>query len=129
VAIPCISSAGRRRPLRSHGYHESGGRLSGSRYNKLTAWHALQSRLFTFLSEDIVLLYMRCDRTQVHVVNQRLTYGWHDGKLYVQVMPPSEEELSKQAASKMRRKRSVQRLPSKYWLWPNNTRLPPTWNK
>lgn len=54
-----------------------------------------------FYPEDITLLFGEIAvGTQVHVVNQRLTYGWHDGKLYVQVMPPSEEELSAQASAK-----------------------------
>ncbi len=53
-----------------------------------------------FYPEDIALLFNEIAiGTQVHVVNQRLTYGWHDGKLYVQVMPPTEEELSKQKSS------------------------------
>lgn len=50
-----------------------------------------------FYPEDIAVLFKdMVIGTKVHVVNQRLTYGWHDGKLYVQVMPPSEEELAKQ---------------------------------
>ncbi len=48
-----------------------------------------------FYPEDIAVLFKdMAIGTRVHVVNQRLTYGWHDGKLYVQVMPPSEEELA-----------------------------------
>lgn len=50
-----------------------------------------------FYPEDIALLFNEIAiGTPVHVVNQRLTYGWHDGKLYVQVMPPAEEELAAQ---------------------------------
>jgi L,D-transpeptidase ErfK/SrfK len=50
-----------------------------------------------FYPEDIAVLFKdMAIGTKVHVVNQRLTYGWHDGKLYVQVMPPAEEELAKQ---------------------------------
>jgi L,D-transpeptidase ErfK/SrfK len=50
-----------------------------------------------FYPEDIALLFKEIAiGTPVHVVNQRLTYGWHEGTLYVQVMPPSEEELSAQ---------------------------------
>ncbi|MGE0116101.1 MAG: L,D-transpeptidase family protein [Steroidobacteraceae bacterium] len=50
-----------------------------------------------FYPEDIALLFNEIAvGTKVHVVNQRLTYGWHDGKLYVQVMPPTEEELAAQ---------------------------------
>jgi len=53
-----------------------------------------------FYPEDIALLFNEIAiGTQVHVVNQRLTYGWHDGKLYVQVMPPTEEELAKQKST------------------------------
>jgi L,D-transpeptidase ErfK/SrfK len=53
-----------------------------------------------FYPEDIALLFNEIAiGTQVHVVNQRLTYGWHDGKLYVQVMPPTEEELATQKSS------------------------------
>lgn len=52
-----------------------------------------------FYPEDIALLFKDMTiGTKVQVVNQRLTYGWHDGKLYVQVMPPAEEELAKQKA-------------------------------
>jgi L,D-transpeptidase ErfK/SrfK len=50
-----------------------------------------------FYPEDIVLLFKEIAiGTRVHVVNQRLTYGWHGDKLYVQVMPPAEEELAAQ---------------------------------
>jgi len=51
-----------------------------------------------FYPEDIALLFDQIAvGTKVTVVNQRLTYGMHDdGKLYVQVMPPSEEELELQ---------------------------------
>lgn len=50
-----------------------------------------------FYPEDIALLYNEMAiGTRVHVVNQRLAYGWHDGKLYVQVMPPTEEEIAAQ---------------------------------
>ncbi len=50
-----------------------------------------------FYPEDIALLFEQIAiGTKVQVVNQRLTHGWHNGKLYVQVMPPSEEELELQ---------------------------------
>lgn len=50
-----------------------------------------------FYPEDIALLFGEIAvGTRVQVVNQRLTYGWHGGKLYVQVMPPTEEELAAQ---------------------------------
>ncbi len=50
-----------------------------------------------FYPEDIAILFKEMAiGTKVQVVNQRLTYGWHDGKLYVQVMPPAEEELAGQ---------------------------------
>ncbi len=50
-----------------------------------------------FYPEDIALLFNEIAvGTRVQVVNQRLTYGWHDGKMYVQVMPPTEEELAAQ---------------------------------
>lgn len=50
-----------------------------------------------FYPEDIALLFNEITiGTKVQVVSQRLTYGWHDGKLYVQVMPPTEEELAAQ---------------------------------
>ncbi len=50
-----------------------------------------------FYPEDIAILFKEIAiGTKVHVVNQRLTYGWHEGKLYVQVMPPAEEELAAQ---------------------------------
>ncbi len=50
-----------------------------------------------FYPEDIALLFNEMAvGTQVRVVNQRLTYGWHGDKLYVQVMPPTEEELAAQ---------------------------------
>ncbi|MGC3979645.1 MAG: L,D-transpeptidase family protein [Steroidobacteraceae bacterium] len=53
-----------------------------------------------FYPEDIALLFNEIPiGMKVQVVNQRLTYGWHDGKLYVQVMPPSEEELDVQKTS------------------------------
>lgn len=52
-----------------------------------------------FYPEDIAILFNdMAVGTKVQVVNQRLTYGWHDGKLYVQVMPPTEEELTAQKA-------------------------------
>jgi L,D-transpeptidase ErfK/SrfK len=52
-----------------------------------------------FYPEDIALLFSEIAvGTQVRVVNQRLTAGWHDNKLYVQVMPPSEEDLAAQKA-------------------------------
>jgi L,D-transpeptidase ErfK/SrfK len=48
-----------------------------------------------FYPEDIALLFGEMAiGMRVQVVNQRLTYGWHEGKLYVQVMPPTEEELA-----------------------------------
>ena len=47
-----------------------------------------------FYPEDIALLFNEIAiGTTVQVVNQRLVSGWHDGKLYVQVMPPAEEEV------------------------------------
>ena len=46
-----------------------------------------------FYPEDIALLFEEIAiGTKVHVVNQRLVSGWRDGALYVQVMPPPEEE-------------------------------------
>ncbi|MGD9841426.1 MAG: L,D-transpeptidase family protein [Steroidobacteraceae bacterium] len=52
-----------------------------------------------FYPEDIALLFNDIAiGTKVQVVNQRFTSGWHDGKLYVQVMPISEEELALQKA-------------------------------
>jgi len=46
-----------------------------------------------FYPEDIALLFDEIAiGTTVQVVNQRVVSGWHDGKLYVQVMPPPEEE-------------------------------------
>lgn len=46
-----------------------------------------------FYPEDIALLFDEIAiGTRVQVVNQRVVSGWHDGKLYVQVMPPPEEE-------------------------------------
>ncbi|MFT3752587.1 MAG: L,D-transpeptidase family protein [Paludibacter sp.] len=50
-----------------------------------------------FYPEDIALLFHDLAiGTPVRVVNQRVTAGWHAGQLYVQVMPPSEEELEAQ---------------------------------
>ena len=50
-----------------------------------------------FYPEDIALLFKEIAiGTRVQVVNQRLTYGWHNGSMYVQVMPPSEEALAAQ---------------------------------
>lgn len=51
--------------------------------------------------EDIALLFDEIPvGTPVHVVNQRVVSGWQDNHLYVQVMPPAEEELAaKQPAS------------------------------
>jgi L,D-transpeptidase ErfK/SrfK len=50
-----------------------------------------------FYPEDIALLFKEIAiGTKVQVVNQRLTSGWQNGQLYVQVMPPSEEELELQ---------------------------------
>jgi L,D-transpeptidase ErfK/SrfK len=46
-----------------------------------------------FYPEDIALLFNEINiGTKVQVVNQRLVSGWHDGKLYIQVMPPPEED-------------------------------------
>lgn len=43
--------------------------------------------------EDIALLFDEIPvGTPVHVVNQRVVYGWQDDHLYLQVMPPAEEE-------------------------------------
>ncbi len=53
-----------------------------------------------FYPEDIALLYSEIAiGTKVQVVNQRVVSGWHDGKFYVQVMPPAEEELGQQKTS------------------------------
>ena len=46
-----------------------------------------------FYPEDIALLFDEITiGTRVQVVNQRVVSGWHNGQLYVQVMPPPEEE-------------------------------------
>lgn len=46
-----------------------------------------------FYPEDIALLFDEIAiGTKVHVVNQRMVSGWRDGLLYVQVMPPPEED-------------------------------------
>ncbi|HEX2583566.1 MAG TPA: L,D-transpeptidase family protein [Steroidobacteraceae bacterium] len=46
-----------------------------------------------FYPEDIALLFDEIPiGAMVQVVNQRVVSGWHAGKLYVQVMPPPEEE-------------------------------------
>ena len=48
-----------------------------------------------FYPEDIALLFDEIAIvTRLQVVNQRVVSGWHDGKLYVQVMPPPEEETT-----------------------------------
>jgi L,D-transpeptidase ErfK/SrfK len=50
-----------------------------------------------FYPEDIALLFDEIAiGTKVKVVNQRLLSGWRDGQLYVQVMPPSDEEVEQQ---------------------------------
>lgn len=50
--------------------------------------------------EDIALLFDEIAiGTPVHVVNQQMVSGWHDGQLYVQVMPPPEEEQNAEEAA------------------------------
>jgi L,D-transpeptidase ErfK/SrfK len=48
-----------------------------------------------FYPEDIALLFDEIPiGTPVRVVNQRFVYGWHQGSLFVQVMPAAEEEMA-----------------------------------
>lgn len=57
-----------------------------------------------FYPEDIALLFNEIPvGTRVQVVNQRVVSGWHDGKLYVQVMPPAEEEMQPEDADTVRK--------------------------
>jgi len=68
-----------------------------------------------FYPEDIALLFDEIAvGTSVQVVNQRVVSGWHDGKLYVQVMPPPEEEAeneSKPSDKKIVAKKAKQQKP------------------
>ncbi len=58
-----------------------------------------------FYPEDIALLFEEIPiGTKVQVVNQRFVSGWRDGRWYVQVMPPSEEELEQQQKPKAKQK-------------------------
>jgi len=61
-----------------------------------------------FYPEDIALLFDEIPvGTKVTVVDQRFVSGWRDGQLYVQVMPPTEEELEQQLNPKLKQKPPV----------------------
>lgn len=46
-----------------------------------------------FYPEDIALLFDQIPlRTKVHVVNQPMLIGWHDGAIYVQALPVLEDD-------------------------------------
>jgi len=65
--------------------------------------------------EDIALLFGEVAiGTSVHVVNQQMVSGWHEGNLYVQVMPPPEEQGSaEEAAQKLTKSQQAKIAASK----------------
>ena len=59
-----------------------------------------------FYPEDIALLFNEIDiGTIVQVVNQRVVSGWHNGKLFMQVMPPPEEEAPETKAVEVKKEK------------------------
>lgn len=61
--------------------------------------------------EDIALLFDDIPvGTQVHVVNQQMASGWRNGQLYVQVMPPPEEEQTAEEAAQKQSKAQQAKL-------------------
>ncbi len=64
-----------------------------------------------FYPEDIALLFNEINvGTIVQVVNQRVVSGWHDGRLYMQVMPPPEEETVADSKSMEKKKYKQEKL-------------------